>query len=147
MYPMKITREGVTDIARVFLTSLLAEDIPKIVNVASKKDEWKEVMKTKMEALEKNGTWEKCILPARNKQIGCRWVFTIKHKASGTIEQYKARLVAKCYTQTYGIDYSETFSPVAKIDTIRVLFSIATNKNWSLHQFDVKNVFLHGDLK
>lgn len=55
--------------------------------------------------------------------------------------------MAKGYTQTYGIDYSETFSPVARIDAIRVLFSIAANKNWRLHQFDVKNAFLHGDLE
>jgi len=144
---MKITREGVTDIARAFLTSLLAEDIPKIVHEASKKGEWREAMKTEMKALEKNETWEKCILPTGKKPVGCRWVFTIKHKVDDTIERYKARLVAKGYTQTYDIDYSETFSPVAKIDTIRVLFSIAANKNWPLDQFDVKNAFLHGNLK
>jgi len=144
---MKITREGVTDIERAFLTSLLAEDIPKTVHEANKKGEWREAMKTDMEALEKNETWEKCVLPTGKKPVGCRWVFTIKHKADGTIERYKARLVAKGYTQTYGIDFSKTFSPVAKIDTIRELFSIAANKNWPLHQFDVKNAFLHGDLK
>jgi len=137
----------VTDIARAFLTSLLAEDIPKIVHEASKKGEWREAMKTEMKALEKNETWEKCILPTGKKPVGCRWVFTIKHKVDDTIERYKARLVAKGYTQTYDIDYSETFSPVAKIDTIRVLFSIAANKNWPLDQFDVKNAFLHGNLK
>jgi len=137
----------VTDIARAFLTSLLVQDIPKIVHKASKKGEWREAMKTKMEAIEKNGTWEKCILPARKKPVGCRFIFTIKHKANDTIERYKARLVAKGYTQTYGIDYSETFSPIAKIDTVRVLFSITTNKNWPLHQFDVKNAFLYRDLK
>jgi len=139
---MKNAREGVTNIVRAFLTSLLAEDIPKIVHKASKKGEWGEAMKIEMRALRKNETWEKYILPTGKKPVGCRWVFTIKHKANGTIERYKARLVAKGYTQTYDIDYSETFSPVAKNDTIRVLFSIAANKNWPLHQFDVNNAFL-----
>nr|GEX83123.1 putative reverse transcriptase, RNA-dependent DNA polymerase [Tanacetum cinerariifolium] len=71
------------------------------------------------------------------KTGGCRWIFTINYKPDGTIERYKARLVAKGYTQTYKIDYSETFSHVSKINTIRVLFSIAANKGWPLHQFDV----------
>ena len=70
----------------------------------------------------------------------------MKYKADRTIDRYKARLVAKGYTQTYGMNYSETFSPVAKIDTIRVLFSIAANQDWPLHQYNVKNAFLHGNL-
>src|SRR2546427_10655014 len=104
-------------------------------------------MELEMKALEKNGTWEKCRIPKGKRPVGCKWVFTVKHRADGTIERYKARLVAKGYTQTYGVDYSETFSPVAKIDTIRVLFSVAANCDWPLHQFDVKNAFFHGDLE
>ena len=65
----------------------------------------------------------------------------------GSIERYKTRLVAKRYIQTYGVDYQETFSPIAKLNIVRLLLSLAINLDWPLHQFDVKNVFLHDDLK
>ncbi|KAL0293025.1 UNVERIFIED_CONTAM: Retrovirus-related Pol polyprotein from transposon TNT 1-94 [Sesamum radiatum] len=108
---------------------------------------WKEAMNEEMKSLQKNSTWEIVDLPEGKKPVGCRWVFTIKYKADGTIERYKARLVAKGYTQTYGIDYMETFAPVAKINTVRILLSLAVNLDWYLHQFDVKNAFLHGELQ
>lgn len=104
-------------------------------------------MSEEMRALEKNKTWEIVELPKGKKPVGCKWVFTVKYNAGGTLERYKARLVAKGYTQTYGIDYQETFAPVAKMNTIRVLLSLATNLDWPLQQFDVKNAFLHGDLE
>ena len=147
-YPMANMAAGnLSPEAQAFATSLCSEEIPTTVEQALESKEWREAMKIEMDALNKNDTWEKCTLPPGKKPVGCRWVFTIKYKPDGTIERYKARLVAKGYTQTYGIDYSETFSPVAKIDTIRVLFSIAANKGWPLLQFDVKNAFLHGELK
>jgi ribosome biogenesis GTPase A len=73
-------------------------------------------------------------------------VYKVKHNADGYVNKYKTRLVAKGYAQTYGIDYEETHSPVAKMTTIRAIIAMATTKGWLLHQMDVNNVFLHGDL-
>ena len=101
----------------------------------------------KMTALQKNKTWTLVPLPEGKRKVGCKWVFSIKHKADGSVERYKARLVAKGYTQTYDIDYQETFSPVAKLSTVRVLLSLLANLDSPLHQFDIKNAFLHGDLE
>jgi hypothetical protein len=74
-------------------------------------------------------------------------VFTLKHKSDGSLERYKARLVAKGFTQTYGIDYLETFAPIAKLNSVRVLLSLATNRDWPLQQLDIKNAFLNGNLE
>ena len=103
-------------------------------------------MNEEMKSLQKNETWELVDHPPGKKLVGCRWVYIVKHKANGTIERFKARLVAKGYTQTYGIDYTDTFALVAKINTVRVLLSLAANLDWPLQQFDMKNAFLHGEL-
>ncbi|GKA40567.1 polyprotein [Tanacetum coccineum] len=86
-------------------------------------------------------------LPAHKKPIGCKWVFSVKMNPNGSIARLKALLVAKGYAQTHGIDYSEMFSPVAKISSIRLFISLVAAYDWAHHQLDVKNAFLHGDLE
>ena len=103
-------------------------------------------MDKEIEVLEVNSTWTLSPLPLGKSAIGCKWVFRVKYLPNGTIERYKARLVAKGFTQKHGLDYSETFSPVAKLVSVRIVLSLAAVKWWFLHQMDVNNTFLHGEL-
>jgi Reverse transcriptase (RNA-dependent DNA polymerase) len=132
---------------RAFANQLSSVTIPEKLEEALKDKKWVSAMESEMDALKRNNTWEVVDLPEGKVTVGCKWVYSIKYNEKGEIDRYKARLVAKGYTQTYGIDYEETFSPVAKLDTVRVILSLAANFDWPLHQFDVKNAFLHGDLK
>lgn len=95
-------------------------------------------MRDEMNALEKNKTWEVIDQPKGKRLVGCKWVYTLKYKADGSLEKYKACLVAKGYTQTYEIDYQETFALVAKMNIVRILLSLAVCFDWNLQQFDVK---------
>ncbi|XP_068662869.1 uncharacterized mitochondrial protein AtMg00820-like [Aristolochia californica] len=88
-----------------------------------------------MQALYENKTWALVPLPLNKKPVGCKWVFTMKDNSDGYVAQLKALLVAKGYTQCYGIDYEETFSPVAKMNSIHVLLSLAANSSWSYINF------------
>eukprot|EP00257_Ricinus_communis_P016867 XP_015575166.1 uncharacterized protein LOC107261307 [Ricinus communis] len=108
---------------------------------------WRLAMENELQALEKNGTWDLVELPTDKKAIGCKWVFKLKLKPDGTVDRHKARLVAKGFHQLEGIDYFESFSPVAKIVTVRIFIAIATAKSWPIHQLDINNAFLHGFLK
>jgi hypothetical protein len=109
--------------------------------------QWKNAMDQEFSALLKNKTWH--LVPQRQGAniIDCKWVYKIKKKADGSIDRYKARLIAKGFKQIYGIDYEDTFSPVVKATTIRLLLSVAVSKCWNTRQLDVHNTFLHGVLE
>ncbi|CAL2225396.1 unnamed protein product [Prunus armeniaca] len=119
---------------------------PSSYEDAAPHSHWQEAMQSELQALSDNHTWSLTPLPAGKKPIGCRWVYKVKLKSDGSVERYKARLVAKGFTQLEGVDYHDTFSPTAKMPTIRCLLALAAARNWSLHQLDVNNAFLHGDL-
>ncbi|PNX83829.1 beta-galactosidase [Trifolium pratense] len=147
-YPMShyVSNQNLSESNKSFANQLSVISIPNSVQDALADPKWKAAMNEEMNSLQKNETWDLVDCPKGKKPVGCRWVYTVKYKPDGEIERYKARLVAKGYTQAYGIDYTETFAPVAKINTVRVLLSLAANFDWPLQQFDVKNAFLHGEL-
>uniref|UniRef100_A0A2N9GHZ2 Integrase catalytic domain-containing protein n=1 Tax=Fagus sylvatica TaxID=28930 RepID=A0A2N9GHZ2_FAGSY len=120
---------------------------PASYTPASKHTHWCTAMDEEFQALQKQGTWSLVPMPANKNVVGCKWVYKLKHNSDGTIARYKARLVAKGFHQQYGIDFAETFSPVIKPPTVRLILSLAVSLKWPLRQLDVKNAFLHGTLK
>ena len=130
-----------------FLASLDSIEVPKLVDKALKDMNGRQAMLKEMRALKKCHTWELVPRPQGVASIGCRWILNVKYKADGTLERYKARLVTKGYTHSYGIDYLKTFSPVAKMSTVRILLSLTAYFGWNLQRLDKKNAFSHGDLE
>jgi hypothetical protein len=108
---------------------------------------WEAAMQEEYASLMANGTWELVPLPKDRKSVGCKWVFRTKRDASGHIVRHKARLVAKGYSQVEGVDFNETFAPVAKFSTIRCMLAIGSAMDLEIHQMDVKIAFLNGELE
>ena len=104
-------------------------------------------MADEIAALEANATWEIVDLPPNKKPISCKWVCRGKYSSDGTVQRYKARLVVRGSHQIEGFDCNETFTPVAKMTSVRRFLAVAVAKCWELHQMDVNNAFLHGDLE
>ncbi|PKU87026.1 Retrovirus-related Pol polyprotein from transposon TNT 1-94 [Dendrobium catenatum] len=127
------------------VSSIPASD-PTTFNEANKHFEWRQAMAHEFFALQKQGTWQLVSKPSNAPILGCKWTYRTKRHANGSIVTYKARLVALGNHQEFGIDYNETFSPVAKLPTIRILLTVALNNNWPVQQLDVANAFLHGNL-
>jgi hypothetical protein len=104
-------------------------------------------MAEEIAALERTGTWDLVPLPSHARPITCKWVYKIKTHSDGSLERYKARLIARGFQQEYGRDYDETFAPMAYMTTVRTLLTVASIRHWSISQLDVKNAFLSGELR
>ena len=108
---------------------------------------WSDVMNDELNSMANNQVWDLLELPEGFRAVGCKWVYKTKTDASGNIERYKARLVTKDFLQNEGIDYHDTFSPVSKKDSLRIILALVAHFDLELHQMDVKMAFLNGELE
>ena len=129
-----------------YFSALASIQEPQTFHEASSNPLWKQAMKEELDALHKTGTWDLVDLLSGKSVIGCKWVYKIKTRSDGTIDCYKARLVAKGFTHEYGIDYEETFAPVARLSSVKTLIVVSAACKWPLFHMDVKNAFLNGEL-
>jgi hypothetical protein len=120
---------------------------PETFAEASGRPDWDTTMNEEYCSLMENDTWDLVPLPKERKLVRCKWVYGTKYASDGSVERHKARLVAKGFSQVEGIDYNETFAPVAKMSSIRLVLSLSTSHKWEVHHMDVKSTFFHGDLK
>lgn len=131
---------------RAFLNIITKTPLPQNFKEAKKDKVWCDSMNLEIDAFEQTKTWTITELPPGKEALGCRWIHTIKYHADGTEERKKSRLVAKGYTQQEGIDFLDTFSPVAKMATVKILLSFAPKLKWNSTQLDISNALLSGDL-
>jgi hypothetical protein len=127
--------------------NIITSEEPCDLSTSLSHPNWKLTMESEFSALERNRTWHLVPPVSRQNLIDCKWVYKIKCKADGSIDQYKNQLVAKESNQRYDIDYDDTFIPLVKFATIRLVLSLAVSQGWSLRQLDVQNMFLHDILE
>ncbi|KAL2237777.1 UNVERIFIED_CONTAM: Retrovirus-related Pol polyprotein from transposon TNT 1-94 [Sesamum indicum] len=131
--------ENMTSIA------LVVSSDPTSIEDVVKSSKWRLVMDEEIKFIEKNQTCQLVELHIGAKKIGMKWVYKIKLNELGEVDKYKARLIVKGYSQQHGIDYTEVYAPVARMDIVRTIIAFAAERGWSLYQLDVKSAFLHGD--
>jgi hypothetical protein len=117
---------------------------PSTFEEAVKQKEWKKAMMKEYQSIMKNGVWEVVPKPKEKSVITSKWVYKIKYVVDGSIAKYKARFVARAFSQREGEDYDETFTLIARYTSIRAIISLAASMGWSLHQMDVKTTFING---
>jgi hypothetical protein len=125
----------------------LLEEEPTYFEEAIQRKEWADAMTEEYQSIMKNEVWEVVPRPNNKDGVSYRWLFKIKHAANGSIEKYKARIVAHGFSQKEGIDYEETFSPMARYTSIRTIIALVAKMKWKLHQMDVKIAFLNDVIK
>ncbi|KAJ9562193.1 hypothetical protein OSB04_007353 [Centaurea solstitialis] len=142
------SRTGSLKPKQIFNLSVTSDisPIPRSTTQAMCDPHWRAAMDAEMAAIISNYTWDLVPKPSDANIVGNRWLFRHKFDNNGRLERYKARLVAQGFSQQPGLDFDDTFSPVVKPATIRTVLSISISRNWPIHQLDVKNAFLHGDL-
>ena len=143
-HPMQTRSKSGIFIPKLLIASLHQE--PTSVSAALANPEWQRVMEEEYQALLRNNTWVLVSSTYASHIVQSKWIFRTKFKVDGSLDKYKARLVAKGFQQTPGIDFFETFSPVVKASTIRIIFTLAVTKGWDIQQIDVNNAFMNGDL-
>ena len=122
----------------------LVDQEPTSYEEAAQKKEWVEAMTEEFRSILKNDVWDIVPKPENKSVVSSKWIYKIKHVADGSIEKYKERFVARGFSQKEGIDYEETFAPVARYTSIRSIMALASMMKWDLHQMDVKTTFLDG---
>jgi hypothetical protein len=122
------------------------QNIEKALTCENSK-EWECAMQEEYNSFMANNTWTLVPLPLDRKPVSCKWVFKIKQGVNGEVERYKATLVARGFTQTYGVDYNKTFALIVKFTSIRCILALATLEDMEIHQMDVKMTFLNGELE
>ncbi|KAK5772128.1 hypothetical protein PVK06_048399 [Gossypium arboreum] len=145
MHPMQTRAKSGIFKPRIF-SAELHDTKPVTIAEAFSSKEWTLAAQLEYDALMENNTWDLVLLPANRRAVGCKWIFKLKRHSDRSIARYKGHLVVKGYLQEAGIDFHETFSPVVKPATIRVVLALAVKFGWPLRQIDINNAFLNGDL-